>query len=162
MPRKSNLSAHQELDQLDQAVAAARRAEAQAERELVPRGDGYSTREVEKLREQIRQAHEEGRDVSALNAQLRASEQALEEAVLAKEGLAQRVRRAEWNRERFLNENGARLLGELNPECDRVVADLREHAVKLVEADRRWSTLHSIIDSPCGSRRRLIVGCGRA
>ncbi len=49
----------------------------------------------------------------------------VEEAALAVEGVGRRVARADADRERFVEQNGDRLLDELKPACDEVVAQMR-------------------------------------
>jgi hypothetical protein len=133
-------SAHQELDALEQRIAAARLAERGAEQEL------RETRaEVEAARDAVREAHDLGQPAREPTARLDRAKGEVEQAQLALEGVGQRVRRATADRDRFLEENGARLLDEIGPDCDRVVIDMRLRAEALLEADREWSRLSQTV-----------------
>jgi hypothetical protein len=88
MPRKS--SAHTELDQLEQRVAEATLAlrEAEAKR-------AASEAAVETARDAVREAHDLGTDPGEAFEALEQAKLDAEQAALAAEGVAQRVRRAE-------------------------------------------------------------------
>ena len=136
-PRKS---AHAELDQLEQRIAAARLAEREAEQALLLADAG-----VEAAREDVREAHDLGADPKRATGRLEQAKKDAEQAALAREGIAQRVRRATADRDRFMEANGDRLLEELRPECSKVVEDMRAHAEALLADHVRWGQLQATV-----------------
>jgi hypothetical protein len=102
-------------------------------------------RPVEAARDAVREAHDLGADPAKATAQLDQDKHAYEQATLAREGLEQRVRRADDERANYLTENSPALLSELRPECEQVVADMRAHAEALLLADKRWRQLSAVV-----------------
>jgi hypothetical protein len=132
--------AHRELERHNQrvaeAVAALRRAE-QHEHE--------AEQTVEWCRDATREAHDVGADPSNALGQLREAKAALESATLRREGLGQRVKRAEADREAFHAEAAEHLLRELDPDCIQATQDLRLAVERLVAADRAWRELAATV-----------------
>jgi hypothetical protein len=93
----------------------------------------------------VREAHDLGADPKRATARLEQAKQDVEQAQLAREGIAQRVRRATADRDRFIEEHGDRLLAELQPECSKVVEEMRDHAQALLADHQRWGQLQATV-----------------
>lgn len=137
MPRSSaKVSAHSELDGLEQRLVQARQAEREAEIAALAAESA-----VETARDEVREAHDLGANPASATKRLDQAKHDAEQAALAREGIAQRVQRATADRDLFIAGNGERLLAELRPECEQVADDLREHSERLLAAHARWGQL---------------------
>jgi hypothetical protein len=129
-------TAHAELDQFEQRIAAARLAESEAEQALL-----LAEQAIETARDAVREAHDLGADPKRPTAQLEQAKQDAEQAALAREGIGQRVRRAIADRDACLEGHADDLLTELQPACTDVVAQMRTVAEQLLATDAEWRTL---------------------
>lgn len=139
-PRKP--SAHSQLDELNQRLAAARLAERQAEVALAAANTA-----VETARDKTREAADLNVDTAKPMQQLDAAKREAERAQLGYEGMGLRVQRADADRGRFIEEHGERLLAELEPQCQQVAADLRAHAEALLATHQRWNDLSRTVSA---------------
>jgi hypothetical protein len=140
MTPKTKRPAHAELERhqtrLADATVALREAE-DAEREA-------STAE-EHARDKVREAFDLGVDPTEPTAALSHAKAVAEGAVLAREGVEARVRRAEHERALYREENAETLLAELQDDSDKVVQDLRNAAEALLAADKSWRAVSATV-----------------
>ncbi len=142
--------AHAGLERHNQRLADANAALREAE---IAERRAAST--LEAARDAVREAHDLGADPSEPTAALDQAKAAAEAAVLAREGLEQRVARATAGRENYLSQNGQALLAELAPDCEQATADLRARAEALLGADKRWRELSATVAALLRAQRLI-------
>jgi hypothetical protein len=148
MPTRHRRLAHEGLSKRDKRLGEARAAEREAEAALL-----RAKRTLEAARDRVRECHDLGRDPTRAIEELERGKRNVEHAQLAREGVAQRVRRAEVEREQYLETNAERLLEELRPECEHAADDLRKRAECVIEADQRWTDLARSLSRSARPRR---------
>ena len=129
MPPKS--TAHAELDLLEQRLADAVVADREAEAKRIA-----AEVAVEDARDRVREAHDLNANPAKPTAQLEQAKWDAEQAALAKEGIGQRVARAERDVDRFKEENGLRLLEERAPRARELAGEVTRLAHELVRASK--------------------------